>query len=172
MSKEHEDLPIEGIDPNKLKRLSFTDWIAVFLGVALIAVVGANVFFRYILDTGIDWSDEVARIIFVWIVFIGSYIAFKHNSHAAVHVLRSKLPAKLKRYHTLFIALLEVAFMILLVWYGTVLVLNTNKFGQVTAGLGVPMSWFYMVIPVTALMMAINLLITAIREFKNEGRTK
>lgn len=166
MSQEH--VPEEGIDGLDLKKFSFTDWLVVFLGAALVIMVGVAVFFRYVLNSGISWSDEVARILFVWLVFIGAYIAFKNKSHATVNVLVNKLPSRLKRYHGLFVALLEGAFMATITWYGVVQVLNTDKYGQVTPGLGVPMSWFYVVIPVTALLITINIVVTAIRDFMNQ----
>lgn len=166
---QQQEVHTEEIDVSTINKLSLTDGIGVLLGAALLILVAVNVFCRYVLNIGITWSDEVARLLFVWIVFIGAFISYKRNSHAALNVLGNKLPLKIRRYYRLILAGLEIVFMFVLTWFGTVHVLNTDKFGQVTAGLGVPMSWFYLVIPITGLMMMLHLLISAIRAFKNKG---
>lgn len=56
-----------------------------------------NVFLRYIMDTGIYWSEEVATICFVWFVFLGSSVAYRKNAHLGVDLLVKKLPDKLRK---------------------------------------------------------------------------
>ncbi len=56
-----------------------------------------NVFLRYIMDTGIYWSEEVATICFVWFVFLGSSVAYRKNAHLGVDLLVKRLPDKLRK---------------------------------------------------------------------------
>jgi TRAP-type C4-dicarboxylate transport system permease small subunit len=154
------------------KQLTLTEWVVAVLGVALVALVSVAVFCRYFLNIGIDWSDEVSRLVFIWLVLLGAYLAFKRKSHAVVTVLSNALPEKLKRYHALLVGLLEAAFMFVVAWFGVVQVMDTAKFGQVTPGLGVPMSWMYMVIPVTALMITLAVLTDTFRNFSQKGGTR
>jgi TRAP-type C4-dicarboxylate transport system permease small subunit len=158
-----------GKDEYSSKQLSVTEWVVVVLGVALVIIVAVTVFCRYILSIGIDWSDEVSRLIFIWLVFLGAYLAFKRKSHAAVGVLSAALPDRLKRYHALAVGMLEAAFMLILAWFGVIQVMDTARFGQITAGMGVPMSWLYVVMPVTAVLVTVSVLADAIRNFNRKG---
>lgn len=145
------------------------EWLAAVLGAALVVIVGASVVFRYVLNTGIDWGDEVARLLFIWVVFVGAYLAYQRQAHVAVTALRDRLPARVRPYHALVVGLLEAAFFGVVTVYGTVLVADTARFGQRAAGLQVPMAWYYVVMPVTGLMMTVQILTDAFRAFRNRG---
>jgi len=60
------------------------------IGFAALAVVVMTllVFFqvanRYIIGWVVPWTEEVSRILFIWITFVGAYIALKMHSHIAV----------------------------------------------------------------------------------------
>jgi hypothetical protein len=43
--------------------------VATLLAACLLAVV--QVFFRYVLNNSLPWPEEVARLGFVWVVFLG-----------------------------------------------------------------------------------------------------
>lgn len=160
--------PGEEKNESRLKAATFAEGVAVLLLAILVLVVGINVFLRYVLNIGVEWGDEVARIVFIWIVFIGAYLAFKRNSHAVVTFLGNRVPQKWKKYHSLLIGLLEAAFILVIMWCGVVQVLDTAKFGQITAGLGVPMWVFYLVIPVTFFFMLIIILKLTFLRFTNK----
>ncbi len=55
--------------------------------IATTTIVLVNVFTRYLLNTGIYWTEEVATGLFVWSVFIGSAAAYKKHMHVGVDVL-------------------------------------------------------------------------------------
>lgn len=150
------------------ERLSIAEWFMALLVAALVVIMGMNVVFRYCLSIGIDWADEVSRLIFVWIIFVGAYVAFKRKAHASMSVLDKFIPVPLKRYHKLIVGLLESIFMFVITWFGTIQVLDTARFGQVTAGLGAPMALFYVVIPLTALLITIAILTDNYHNFTNK----
>ncbi|WP_423801202.1 TRAP transporter small permease [Neobacillus sp. SAB-20_R2A] len=54
--------------------------------------VFTNVVLRYAFDSGITWSEEVSRFLFVWLIFLGAILAFKDNEHLGVDVVVKKLP--------------------------------------------------------------------------------
>lgn len=57
----------------------------------MVILVTANVFMRYVLNTGIPQSEELARYLFVWVVFMGAITAFKEKKHVGVDILVSRL---------------------------------------------------------------------------------
>lgn len=72
---------------NKYRRfLMMTDSLSRYILVAAMAfmtvLVIMQVFFRYILSSSIDWSDEMSRLMFVWSIFL----AIPHGVRAGVHV--------------------------------------------------------------------------------------
>ncbi|MXQ11079.1 TRAP transporter small permease [Microvirga makkahensis] len=63
----------------------------VFLLAGMVVMVFGNVVLRYLLDTGIDVSEEMSRFFFVWLTFIGAVVVGRENAHLGVETLVSRL---------------------------------------------------------------------------------
>lgn len=74
----------------------FNVLIALALSAMAILVFG-NVVLRYAFNSGITWSEEMARFLFIWLVFIGAIMALKENLHLGVEMLIKRLPRPLKK---------------------------------------------------------------------------
>jgi TRAP-type C4-dicarboxylate transport system permease small subunit len=77
---------------NRWQRLAETS-MAVTLGVMAIAVF-LNVVLRYGFGSGIAASEELSRLLFVWMVFIGATAAYPLGQHMAFTSLLRPLQAK------------------------------------------------------------------------------
>ena len=58
---------------------NFEDLVASFFITVTTILVIINIVMRYIFNSGIVWSEEVATGRFVWSVFIGAVVVFKHQ---------------------------------------------------------------------------------------------
>ena len=68
------------------------EWVLIaILGLMVILVFG-NVVLRYGFNSGITFSEEVSRFLFVWMVFLGSVLMLRDNGHLGVHTLTKMLP--------------------------------------------------------------------------------
>jgi TRAP-type C4-dicarboxylate transport system permease small subunit len=65
--------------------------IAAALAVMVVLVFG-NVVLRYVFNSGIAVSEEVARWLFVWLCFMGAVVALKEGAHMGTDLLLSRLP--------------------------------------------------------------------------------
>ena len=101
--------------------------IALCLAVMVVLVFG-NVVLRYAFNTGITLSEEVSRLLFVWLTFLGAIIAMREHGHLGVDTLVKRLPAAGKK------ACLVVS--ILLMLYATWLLL-VGSWQQTVINLGV-----------------------------------
>ncbi|MDG2918083.1 TRAP transporter small permease [Bisgaard Taxon 10/6] len=82
---------------------TFTDklfnGIQILLGVMLavmIALVFFNVILRFFFNSGLVWSEEVSRYVFVYVIYLGAIVAMKENAHLGVDTFIKKAPEKLK----------------------------------------------------------------------------
>jgi TRAP-type C4-dicarboxylate transport system permease small subunit len=62
---------------------------ALLLG--MVVMVFGNVVLRYVFNSGIMVSEELSRIFFVWLTFIGAILAMHEGSHLGMDNLVSKL---------------------------------------------------------------------------------
>jgi TRAP-type C4-dicarboxylate transport system permease small subunit len=103
--------------------------------VALIISVSANVIGRSLLNQSLPWADELARMLFIWLVFIGAAAAFARFEHIAVDILVRKLPQRGAYMLYLLQHLIISGLMGVMVWGGYVVM--TRSTGR-SAILGVP----------------------------------
>lgn len=132
--------------------------------ITMLILVFGNVVMRYVFNSGIMISEEVARMTFVWLIFIGSVLAFRAKQHLAVNMLVVRLPVKQQKIIHVLRQLLILAVLWLLIdggWAQTIIGLST-----VTPVAGVPIAVFSGAVWFCATAMALMVLAdlyTAIR---------
>lgn len=86
---------MEKMNGNKLSMYQkCLEMIAVILVFVLVAVISYQVFGRYILHKTPVWSEELAKIILVWLTFFGGAIAFGKGTHLKIDLLEKVLSKK------------------------------------------------------------------------------
>lgn len=122
---------------------------------AVTAVVAVGVFWRYVLNDALSWSEEVAKFAMIWLTFTGAPLALVAGGHVAIEILPRLLPRRVRHLLFAFVLLIVVAVLAMLVWRGTTFAWNGRS--QVAAMLGdVSMAWVFAAIPIgSAVMLAI-----------------
>lgn len=96
------------------KTLKFLSILAL---ISMIILVFFNAVLRYFFDSGIAWSEEFARICFVYMIFLGIILVAKERGHLTVDIVISALPAKYQMFF-LFCADILVLIAVSFVTYG------------------------------------------------------
>lgn len=96
------------------KTLKFLSILAL---ISMIILVFFNAVLRYFFDSGIAWSEEFARICFVYMIFLGIILVAKERGHLTVDIVISALPAKYQMFF-LFFADILVLIAVSFVTYG------------------------------------------------------
>lgn len=134
--------------------------VVVALAAMSILVLG-NVIMRYMFNSGIAWSEELSRYLFMWMVFLGSIVVLKEKEHLSVDMLTKKFPRPIKKI--VYIAGNLVQLYILgLVFYGSWKMTSTN-FNTYSPASGLPFAYVYGVGLVFSVGMAIVILINIYR---------
>jgi TRAP-type C4-dicarboxylate transport system permease small subunit len=74
------------------------------------ALVLVGVFFRYALNNPLYWAEEAARLLLIWLSFIGAALAFQRGQHLAMDVVMRLMPDALRRRLQILVAGAGVAF--------------------------------------------------------------
>lgn len=119
--------------------------------VALIISVSANVIGRAVLNHSLPWADELARMLFIWLIFIGAAAAFARYEHIAVDFLVRRFKPRAAHVLYLFQHLMITALMGVIIW-GGFLVLSRST-GR-TAILGVPWNFVNVSLVLCAVFIA------------------
>ncbi|MBE7941420.1 MULTISPECIES: TRAP transporter small permease [Ramlibacter] len=63
----------------------------------IVVLVFSNVVSRYGFGAGFAGAEEVSRLLFVWLVFLGAVLALRRQAHLGVELLQARLPRPLRR---------------------------------------------------------------------------
>lgn len=142
--------------------------VTVLLGTMTI-VVFLQVFSRFVLKGSLPWSEEVARYLMVWAVFIGASIGAKTGAHIGVEAFVRLFPPAFQRPMIVLSCFFTVLFCGLVVVLSSKVVLNIYQAEQVSPAMEMPMHWAYLAVPVGALLMSIRFIQAAVSNWRREG---
>jgi TRAP-type C4-dicarboxylate transport system permease small subunit len=131
--------------------LTFKTVMVAMLAV-LVVSVGTNVFGRFILDNSLAVSDQLARFLFVWVIFLGAALAHLHREHIEVDFLVQRVPPAARRA---LVVVQELLILVLVV----ALLLGAREVLATSPGdmplLGVPYNWMNFSVPVSAVVIGL-----------------
>ena len=135
---------------------------AMGLGMALLVAV--QVFFRYVLNDSIFWSEELARFLLVWLTFLGASVAYFRGVHASVDFLVWRLGPRGQRALNILVYVLSLAFFVVMIVYGWQFAHFIRL--QVSAALYLPKWIPHGIIPLSGAILALHSLNFLWRELK------
>ena len=116
----------------------------------LAGLLGLGVFYRYILNDSIYWSNEVARYLMVYIVFLGATMAHRHRAHIRIDLMLNRFSSVNKRRVEQLISLLFLGFWIMIL-SGSVQLFPMFML-QKTATLDLPFAVPFAALPISAII--------------------
>jgi TRAP-type transport system small permease protein len=126
----------------------------VSLLIAAIAVICfLEVILRYVFSESLSWYDEFVGYLLVWLTFFGAVLAQSHGQHIGVDNLVESASPGMRRVLRLTSHGLLVAVHLVLLFYGTRLVLRFLTETAIT--LPVPMGAVYSAIPLSAALLLV-----------------
>lgn len=134
----------------------------------MIAVVSAQVLSRYVLGTALIWSEEVARHLFISLVFLGSAVLARHRSHLAVTVFVDLLPERLRHLADAIASAVGVGVAWLLVRGAWATLLR--EWDQRTPGLQFPMGAIFTLILVSMALLFVWLILATLSSLRDVWR--
>jgi TRAP-type C4-dicarboxylate transport system permease small subunit len=131
-------------------------WVLCIAMAVMVAVVGAQVALRYGFNSSIDWADEIARLSFVWSIFLAIALGIKTGSHIGIEVLVARLPAALRGALARLVALVCAAALALVAWQS--IVLARDQWDELMGAVNASSAWFLVPLAIGGAHGALHLL--------------
>jgi TRAP-type C4-dicarboxylate transport system permease small subunit len=140
------------------------NWILALLMAAMVAVIAGQVWYRFVMNDPLSWSEELGRYLFVWISFIGAAAGVRYQVHLGIDLLQKLLPANAHRFVVISVNLIIQVFLLVIIYWGFK-ILGVIKF-QTSPSMNIPMIYPYMAVPVGGIFMFINSVRIAVAAFR------
>jgi TRAP-type C4-dicarboxylate transport system permease small subunit len=130
------------------------DWLCYLLLVALVVTTSLQVFTRYVLNAPLTWTEEVARMLFVWLIFLGSAFIVKRGSHISIDILTRVLSPVPRRRLAILTHGITLAILGVLTVKGVQLLRITGQ--SASPALDIPWVYVYAAFPLGMLLMSLR----------------
>jgi TRAP-type transport system small permease protein len=134
-----------------LSQLALT--VAVLALIVVTAVVGWQVFGRYVLNDTPVWAERVSLLLMIYLCLLGAAVAVRDAGHLGMEFMLTKLTESSKRRLAYFIHWLTLAFGVAMAWYGVELAAIVRTHAIPT--LGISEAWTYVPLGVSGVLIVL-----------------
>lgn len=127
--------------------------VSVLIG-AMMVWVFIQVIGRYVFNYTPSFGEELARYMFVWVVFLSLPVVAKKGGHMAIEMVTVRIKGAALKIVRVCADVFTMTFLLIMVVQGANMVIRASF--QTSAALQISMSWIYCVIPFGCLIMLLN----------------
>lgn len=166
--------PVERRNPlvRALEAVSFyvawvTALLSLFLAVAMIGCLLIQVFFRYVLDSPLPWTDEAAIFCFAWTTLLLASIGVRERTHVRFTFIIEHMPR-------VGANILDLVIMMLIAGFGAIFVATGRElvelvWGNLSPAVHYPVQWLYIVTPVVGVLFVLHAVTNLLIGFPREA---
>src|SRR5699024_3648310 len=128
-------------------------WFTVALFALLVVIVVWQVVSRQVLNAPSTWTEEAARMAFVWLGLFAAALVFGERGHIAVEFVARKFSAAGQRRMGIIVQSVVLIFAVLIfVWGGWAV--SMNAWTQNRSALPFTLGQMYLALPIAGLLIA------------------
>lgn len=127
------------------------EYLLFTIGFSMALLVAAQVFYRYVLNNSLFWSEELARYMLVWISFLGATTAYYKGLHPGVDFIVSRLSAAQQRWTATLVHLVSISLFLTITVAGFQFAYFIRH--QISPALGIEKWVILAVIPISGIIL-------------------
>ncbi|CAM4356343.1 TRAP transporter small permease [Lacicoccus alkaliphilus] len=125
--------------------------------VLMVALIFGQVVGRYVFQNAPSWTEEFARYIHIFQVWIGAGYAVKIRKHIRVTAFVDMFNGATRKVMDIASTIIWFLLVVLVAIFGTQLVMATFQYTQLSPATQIPIWIVYLAVPLGALSMAVRL---------------
>lgn len=150
----------------KDSRKSFMEWLdfaeqlsMVGLLSLLVIVVFIQVFSRFVLNIPVDWSEEMARFLFIWFCWVGYSFAVRDFFHIRITAQFRIIPESLAKCIVVFGDVVWITFNLFAIYGAFYYLKSILAFPFIAIITRFSMFWIFMPIPTMLMLCTLRLIV-------------
>ncbi|MEJ5991941.1 TRAP transporter small permease [Ramlibacter sp. PS3R-8] len=152
-----EELPGEAeVHPDEVTRvpLAIEDWLTVIVMALLALITFANVLVRYFTSQSFAWTEELSIFLMIVLALVAGSAAVARNRQIRIEYFADNGPEWRQRALARFGSLMVFLLFVIIAVLSTRVVYDDIKFGETSPGIGVPIWWYTIWMPVMSVAIA------------------
>lgn len=134
------------------------EYLCELLLAVFVSILFAQILLRQFVQYSLPWGDELATYLFVWFAYLGAVVAAKMSAHNRITFHFMFFPPIVKKVCETLADLVWVGFNLYFVWLSYDFIFNRMNVFWKSQTTGVPMKYFYLILPIAFTLMSIRIL--------------
>ena len=140
------------------------------IGFSMAALVAVQVFFRYVLNHSLFWSEELARFLLIWLTFLGASVAYHRRAHPGIDTFTLLLPPYLKKTAATCVHLASLALFGVMIVYGCQFAYFVRL--QISPALYLPKWIIFSSVPLSGGVLMLHALALFVKDLKGDNHDR
>jgi TRAP-type C4-dicarboxylate transport system permease small subunit len=138
--------------------------VCAILMVALAVVVFIQVFNRFVLQTPLAWSEDLAMLLYQWVVFVGAALGVKRLRHFGIELVVRQFPERLRhRVELLTPIVMAVVAVVMIIQGWAILGLNRTR---IYSTMDLSYTWAFLPIPLSGVLIIVYLIQVEVQRWR------
>ncbi len=138
--------------------------VSAVIVVALTVIVFVQVFNRFVLKTPLAWSEDLAMLLFQWVVYLGAAIGVKRARHFGIELVVRQLPERARRAVELLTPIVMAIVALVMIFQGwSILTFNRTR---IYSTMDLSYTWAFLPIPLAGVLILIYLVQLEFRRWR------
>ena len=139
----------DGLAMRTLRRIVEAACVLLFSSYCLLILL--QVFYRYVLNDSLTWSEEAVRFEQFWVIMLATALCAQRRAHIRLEGFEAVVPARHRRSVERFGDLVTIGCCLVLLWTGIELTLTSVD--TLSSASQVSMAWVYAAMPVGSVLI-------------------
>lgn len=131
-------------------------YLCQFLLVGFVLLLFAQIVMRNLFSYSIPWGDELATYAFVWFAYLGAAYGTKLSAHNRITFQFKLFPQWVETFCELITDIIWIGFNAVFIYLSYDFVFNRMNLFWTSQTMGVPMQYFYFILPIAFVAMTIR----------------
>ena len=141
-----------------------TDSAAVALFIAILVLVNVQIVCRFVLSVSVPWTEEVSRLLFIWLAYIGAAIGLREGALITIDTLPEVFP-RLRVWLQPVVRLCSIA--VILFLFGASIPLVRSVWSTTLSTVDwISNGWAYLALTVSFGLMLVYSIVPLVRGFR------
>jgi TRAP-type C4-dicarboxylate transport system permease small subunit len=120
---------------------------------AVVLLVIATVFLRYIFNITFTWTEELIVFLFIATTYFGSILGVREDEHVKISILKEKMPPKIKIIFEILISCIIISVIVASAILSRDWIIRAGR--PLSPGIKIPYFSIYIILPIAFVLIAI-----------------
>lgn len=138
------------------KRPTIEEILGAVLMMGMVIILFIQVIARFGFSSSLSWSEELARYMFIWMIYLCLGSVTLRGEHIVIDVVILRMKPRMRRVFRTIALIIAFALNMMVLWVAADIAIILQQLGQTSAALSLPMWLVYGALPVGMLIAALR----------------